>query len=274
MSENTSSRRLGKGIEALIPTTARAESPFDAIRQISEGGREFWSARDLMPIMGYPEWREFRPAVERAMASAEAQGETVADLFGVITEKSGGRPREDFRLTRFAAYLVAMNGDPRKPEVAAAQSYFAIRTREAEIAPAALPMSEDEIVLHALQIQGRKIEALTAKIAADAPKVEAFDELMESDGTYSMLAASKILGWGRNVMMRELRRLGVLQGNNLPYQRSEHHFKVVPQTFKNRKTGETVPTATTYVRPAGIEFLRKKLANSVLAPIVREAVDA
>ena len=126
-------------------------------------------------------------------------------------------------------------------------------------AVAALPMSEDEIVMHALTIQNRKIAALTAKVEADKPKVEAFDELMEADGTYSFLAASKILGWGRNVMMRDLRRLGILQGNNLPYQRYEHHFKVVPQTYKNRKTGETIPTATTTVRPMGLEFLRKKL---------------
>lgn len=126
------------------------------------------------------------------------------------------------------------------------------------VAPA-LPMSEEEIVLHALTIQGRKIKELTAKVAEDAPKVEAFDELMESDGTYSMLAAAKILGWGRNVMMRDLRRMGILQGNRLPYQRYEHHFKVVPGTYVNRKTGETVPTATTFVRPSGLEFLRKKL---------------
>lgn len=249
------------------------KSPFDAIRRVTPEGREYWTARDLMPIMGYPEWREFRPAIERAMASAKAQGETVTTLFGVFTEKTAGRPREDFRLTRFAAYLVAMNGDPRKSEVAAAQAYFAIKTREAETAPA-LPMSEDEIVLHALQIQNRKIEVLTAKVAADAPKVEAFDELMESDGTYSMNATAKVLGWGRNVMMRELRRLGVLQGNNLPYQRYEHHFKVVPQTYKNRRTGETIPTATTFVRPAGVEFLRKKLTQSTLSVPIREAVDA
>ena len=72
----------------------------------------------------------------------------------------------------------------------------------------------------------------------------------------------------------QVRRLGVLQGNNLPYQRYEHHFKVVPQTYKNRRTGETVPTATTFVRPAGVEFLRKKLTQSTLSAPVREAVDA
>ena len=128
----------------------------------------------------------------------------------------------------------------------------------------ALPMSEEEIVLHALTIQNRKIAQLTEKVRIDAPKVEAYDQFMEADGTYSFLATAKILGWGRNVMMRELRRLAILQGNNLPYQRYEHHFKVTPTTYVNRKTGETVPSATTTVRPSGVDFLRKKLAEVVL----------
>lgn len=262
---------LGKGLGALIPT-----SPFDTIRQVRADGSEFWSARDLMPLLGYDRWERVPDVVERAKASATASGHDVDTLFRASSEKSGGRPRENFELARFACYLVAMNGDPRKAQVADAQAYFAVRTREAETTTAAaqLPMSDDELVLHALQIQQAKITTLTEKVAQDAPKVAAFDELMEADGTYSLLAASKILGWGRNVMVRELKRLGVLQGNRLPYQRYAHHFKVVPQTYTNRKNGQTVPTATTFVRPCGLEFLRKKLAESTLAPAIRGAVDA
>lgn len=102
-----------------------------------------------------------------------------------------------------------------------------------------------------------------AQISELEPKAEFFDELMDSDGCYSLAATARIVKWGRNVMLRELRRMGVLQSNNLPYRRYDHHFKVVPGTYKNRKTGETVPTATTFVRPSGIDFLRKKLSSSV-----------
>lgn len=93
--------------------------------------------------MGYTEWRKFAGAVERAQLAAQNIGVTCL-FVGTAKKDTGGRPREDYRLDRMAAYLVAMNGDPRKPEVAAAQTYFAIQTRRAEAtqpAPAVDPES-------------------------------------------------------------------------------------------------------------------------------------
>lgn len=117
----------------LIPRGA--QSPFDQIKRTRPDGSEYWSARDLMPLMGYgADWRNLMTAIDRAKATAANTGDDPEQLFGGVTEKSGGRPREDFQLTRYAAYLVSMNGDPRKPETAAAQAYFAIRTRQAETA--------------------------------------------------------------------------------------------------------------------------------------------
>jgi len=106
------------------------------------------------------------------------------------------------------------------------------------------------------------LTAADERIAELEPKAEAFDHLMDSIGLYSMEAAAKALGWGRNVLFRDLRRMGILQGNNLPYQRYMHHFEVKTATYTNRKTGELFPTATTYVRPAGLDFLRKRLEHS------------
>jgi len=126
---------------------------------------------------------------------------------------------------------------------------------------AATPTGSDLLALAVVEAQAM-LTAKDRQIAVMAPKAEFYDELMDADGTYSFLAVAKMIGWGRNVMMRELRRVGVLQGNNLPYRRYEHHFKVTPQTYVNRKTGETVPTATTSVWPSGIEFIRKKLDQS------------
>lgn len=103
-------------------------------------GTEFWSARDLMPIMGYTQrnaWQMFTAVIERAKVSADNQNVDVTSNFTIANEVveregRGSISRQNFYLTRFAAYLVAMNGDPRKPEVAAAQAYFAVKTREAE----------------------------------------------------------------------------------------------------------------------------------------------
>lgn len=107
-------------------------SPFDRIRHARPDGSEYWSARELMPLLGYDRWENFEAAIERAWTSAAAQGFDPADLFRGITKKGAGRPQRDCEMARFACYLVALNGDPRKPEVAGAQSYFIVRTREAE----------------------------------------------------------------------------------------------------------------------------------------------
>lgn len=122
-------------------------SPFDALRRTDEAG-EHWTGRDLMHPLGYDSWRRFDDAIERAKAACANSGNDVTSNFaGSVKNPAGvGRPAEDVRLTRFGAYLVAMNGDPRKPEIAAAQSYFAVKTREAEIAaaPAHAPLSFED----------------------------------------------------------------------------------------------------------------------------------
>lgn len=111
-----------------------ATSPFDAIKQSDEQG-EFWSARDLMASMQYTEWRNFKNAILKAEASAENKGSDHIVAFNkmILTGKNAKRQVEDYRLTRFGAYLVVMNGDPRQNSlIADAQTYFAVQTRKAE----------------------------------------------------------------------------------------------------------------------------------------------
>lgn len=127
----------------LEPVNGSSNSPFDEIKRTTPEGQEYWSARDLMPLMGYPAWREFKVPLNRAMKSAEVQGIDVASNFGESPEITATKPRENYRLTRFAAYLVAMNGDPNKPEVAAAQAYFAIQTHVAETSPSTPALPQD-----------------------------------------------------------------------------------------------------------------------------------
>lgn len=248
------------------PSTGGQLNPFDAGRTpCPQGGEDRWSARWLMEQMGYPRWNEFEAVIERAKIAAHNQGFNGRILFRVNAEKTGGRPLVDYQLTRFAAYLVAMNGDPRKPEVAAAQAYFVIKTREAETATVAATIAIPRTYAEALRAaadEHDRANLAEAKVAELEPKAEFYDDLMEADGTYTMQAVANIIGWGRNVMMRELRRKGVLQGNNLPYRRWAHHFKVIPGT-RTHPNGDLIPTATTHVIPSGIPFIQKKLVGAL-----------
>ncbi|MFI6883385.1 phage antirepressor KilAC domain-containing protein [Streptosporangium canum] len=112
-----------------------AMSPFDAIRREDEDG-EHWFARETQALMGYAKWQDFLNSVERAKVACANNGMDVASNFMEVHKVSGGRGPAglDYRLTRFASYLIAMNGDPRKDAVAKAQAYFAAKTREAEMA--------------------------------------------------------------------------------------------------------------------------------------------
>lgn len=99
---------------------------------------EFWFARDLQEPLGYARWENFLTVVNKAMDACEGTGFEIGDHFRGVTKMvmlgSGAeRPVDDFMLTRYACYLIAQNGDPRKSEIAFAQSYFAVQTRKQEL---------------------------------------------------------------------------------------------------------------------------------------------
>lgn len=113
-------------------------STFEDHSNKSESGIEFWFARDLQHLLGYSEWRNFLKVITKAKISCETSGNNVPDHFVEVNKMvnlGSGSQREidDIMLTRFACYLVAQNGDPKKEAIAFAQNYFAIQTRKFEV---------------------------------------------------------------------------------------------------------------------------------------------
>jgi DNA-damage-inducible protein D len=117
---------------------AMGSKSFEDLKRTNEYGAEYWSARDLQPLLGYSQWRRFEDAINRAITSCKQSGNEPSHHFaGAGKPIEGGKGAiqlvNDYHLSRFACYLIAQNGDPRKPEIANAQKYFAVQARRQEI---------------------------------------------------------------------------------------------------------------------------------------------
>ena len=111
---------------------------FESHAQRTETGTEFWLARDLQELLGYSKWENFFNSISKAKISCETSGHPISDHFVDVNKmvevgSRGQRKIDDIMLTRYACYLIAQNGDPKKSEIAFAQTYFAIQTRRAEL---------------------------------------------------------------------------------------------------------------------------------------------
>lgn len=246
----------------------RTGSPFDAIREIRPDGSEFWSARALCNTVEYETWRNFAAAIERAKVSIENTGEAVTSHIAgadklVQRPQGGAITREDFELSRYGAYMVLMNGDPRKPEIASAQTYFAVKTREAEVSA---PMSEDEIVAQALSITARRVEELTAKVAELEPKANLADDYLTAQGGARLVAqVAKTYGLKESDLRRFLiedslvftrhAQCGQVQYDH--YAQFAHHF-LPRETVVQHQFG-SCSHYTLYILPRGVELIGKRL---------------
>jgi DNA-damage-inducible protein D len=253
-------------------------SPFDAIRHEDEVG-EYWTGRELSPLMGYGRWQEFVLVIEKARASLSiVRGEAEAGHHFGIRHTDGGRwgnqQLEDYRLTRFASYLVAMAGDHLKKAVAEARIYFAVKTREAEVRPSLPDISTPRGVL-AMAEQfaetARRLVEVEARNAELEPKAAAVDAYMDASGLLLVGTVAKTLGVGERDLWKWLRDRKVVMSDhpsrrNIPYAEyvSAGYFEVKQRAI-DTPTGP-IARSTPYVTTRGVEFIRRSLERDGLIP--------
>lgn len=247
-------------------------SPFEAIKRM-DGSVEFWTGRDLQPLVDYLRWEKFAEVIEKAKASlALVQGSEAAEYHFATWGSDGGRwgnqQLDDYRLTRFGAYLTAMAGDDTKEAVAHARVYFAVRTEQAE----SLTIGEgDELDLldvfntrmgQAIAVAKKERadkQAALAVLAIAAPKAEKWEEFLNAEGLIGMTELADLLktnvvtltGWF--VKVGWFRKESSIHGGNRnmprrPYQLSGH-FEVKGET----RNGRRFPTA--YATALGLELV-------------------
>lgn len=175
---------------------------FESIRQTDLDGHEYWLARELAPLLDYPQWRNFLPVLTKAREACRTSGQPVANHFADLrkmVEIGSGAQRlvDDVRLSRYACYLIVQNGDPSKPVIANGQTYFALQTRRQELADDRkfAQLSEDEkrlSIRNELAAHNKHLAAAAKDAGVDSPVDYAIFQDHGYRGLYGGLSAKDI----------------------------------------------------------------------------------
>ena len=168
-----------------------SEALFEDIKHLDEQGNEYWTARELIPVLEYNEYRFFKKVIDKAIDACKSSNIKASDHFvrvhDMVALGSGAeRKIEDFHLSRYACYLIAMNGDPRKHAVALAQTYFAVKTRQQELVENYDSLSEDQKRL-AIRHEMREHNKALAAAARDAGVISRMDYAIFQNAGYKGL---------------------------------------------------------------------------------------
>lgn len=175
---------------------------FEGIRHLDGASNEYWLARELAPLLEYPQWRNFLPVLDKAREACRTSGQPPADHFADLRKMveigSGARREvEDVRLSRYACYLIVQNGDPSKPVIANGQTYFAFQTRRQELADDAqfVRLSEDDkrlAIRNELAVHNKHLAAAAKDAGVDSPLDYAIFQDHGYKGLYGGLGAKDI----------------------------------------------------------------------------------
>ncbi len=177
-----------------------SEEVFERIKHVNEYGQEFWYARELQKCLEYTEYNKFEPVIKRAMRACEKSGNEIGDHFAHASEMvligSGAYRRvKSYRLSRYACYLIVMNGDSRKEIIALGQTYFAVKTRQQEVIENYEQLNEEQKRL-AIRNEIKEHNKLLAESARNAGVIEPIDYAIFQNrgyqGLYGGLGAKEI----------------------------------------------------------------------------------
>lgn len=176
------------------------EATFEGIKHINEHGQEYWLARELQKALEYSRWENFANAIERAMVACVNSGIEPDDHFREVTKmvqigSRAGRGIEDYELSRYACYLIVMNGDPQKEVIAVGQTYFAVKTRQQELIDDYERLTEDQkrLAIRREMAEHNKSLADAAKMAGVVePKDYAIFQNKGYQGLYGGLGVKEI----------------------------------------------------------------------------------
>ena len=177
-----------------------SEETFESIKHVNEYGNEFWYARELQSILEYTEWRNFQKLIEKAQTACENSDMAVDECFVEVNKTSpmpngGVKLIDDYILSRYACYLIVMNGDPRKEVIAVGQTYFAVKTRQQELIDHYDELSEDQKRL-AIRKEMKAHNKSLAEAAQKAGIIKSYDFAIFQNygyqGLYGGLGAKEI----------------------------------------------------------------------------------
>ena len=176
------------------------EQTFESIKHINENGQEFWYARELQKVLGYSEWRNFQNVINKAKDACLNSGNNVQDHFVDVNKMVGigsnaSRPVDDIEFSRYACYLVVMNGDSTKEIIALGQTYFAIKTRQQELIENYESLDEDQkrlAIRNEMKIHNKSLADAAKNAGIEDSKDYAIFQNRGYQGLYGGLGAKDI----------------------------------------------------------------------------------
>lgn len=244
------------------------ETLFESIKHANEYGEEYWSARELQVVLDYKKWEKFLNIIEKAMEACKNSSDKISDHFpqvGKMIEAGKGAEREidDYNLSRYACYLIAMNGSSKKKTVALAQTYFAVKTRQQEIIEQYETMTEDEKRLDIRKDVSKHNKSL-ADAAHDAGVIQPVDYARFQNAGYMGLYNGETQNdiHKRKGLKRSQKILDYMSGEEL----GANLFRITQTDAKLRREniqGREKATATHYEVGAKVRQTIKELGGTM-----------